>query len=113
MGDQSMSKLYPNTAEVQSVSESQTASGTVDPTYSTRIAALECSIQNRNLQTTDSYGKETIVDVYKLYTPFNSTSETIIDSDRIVWRGKSFEITGVGDGAGHRHHLEIDMLEVD
>jgi hypothetical protein len=112
MGDESMS-LYLNTCLVQKVTEAQTSAGTVNPTYTTRISALECSIQNRNLQTTDSYAKETIVDVYKLYTPFNSTSEAIAKSDRIVWRGKSFEITGIGDGAGRRHHFEIDMLEVD
>ena len=104
--------IYPNTALIQSVTFSQTTSGTNDPTYSTRIASLTCSIQNRNLQTTNSFGKETLVDVYKLYTPYDSTSTTIDPSDRVIWRGKSFEITGIGDGAGHQHHFEIDMLEV-
>jgi hypothetical protein len=69
-------------------------------------------MQNRNLQTTNSYDKETLVNVFKLYTPFNSTSETIDESDRVVWRGQTFEITGLGDGAGRKHHFEIDLLEV-
>jgi len=104
--------LYPNTCVVQSKADSQTAFGTADPAYSTRIASLACSIQNRNLQTTNSFGKETLVNVYKLYTPYDSTSTTIDESDRITFNGKTFEITGIGDGAGHNHHLEIDMLEV-
>lgn len=104
--------LYPNTCEVQKVTVSQTSAGTADPTYSTRIASLTCSIQNRNLQTTNSFGKETLSNVFKLYTPYDSTSTTIKASDRVIWRGKSFEITGLGDGAGRQHHFEIDMLEV-
>jgi hypothetical protein len=52
------------------------------------------------------------VNVYKLYTPYDSTSVTIDEADRIIFDGKSFEITGIGDGAGHNHHFEIDMLEV-
>lgn len=105
--------LYPNTCEVEKVTVSQTAFGTANPTYTTRIASLTCSIQNRNLQTTNSFNKETLTNVYKLYTPFDSTSTTIVEADRIIWRGKTFEITGIGDGAGRSHHLEIDMLEVD
>lgn len=111
MGDVDMS-LYPNTVEIQQVSFSQTTSGTANPTYSTRIAALSCSVQNRNLQTTNSFGKETLVNVFKLYTPFDSTSQTITEKDRVVWNSQTFEITGIGDGAGHNHHFEIDLLEV-
>ena len=104
--------LYPNTCLVQKKTDAATAFGTANPTYSTRIAALECSIQNRNLKTTNSFGKETLTNVYKLYTPYDATSTTITEADRIVFSGKTFEITGIGDGAGHNHHLEIDMLEV-
>jgi hypothetical protein len=107
-----ISMIYPNTALVQQVSFSQTTSGTAKPTYSTRIAAIECSIQNKNLQTTNSYDKETLVNVFKFYTPYNSTSATIEESDRIVWNGQTFEITGIGNDAGHNHHFNIDMLEV-
>jgi hypothetical protein len=104
--------LYPNTVVIQQVSFAQTSAGTANPTYTTRIASLSCSVQNRNLQTTNSFGKETLVNVFKLYTPFNSTSQTIDASDRVVWNGQTFEITGIGNGAGHNHHFEIDMLEV-
>jgi hypothetical protein len=104
--------LYPNTALVQSKTDGQTSSGTASPTYSTRIASLACGIQNRQLKTENEYGKETLVTVYKLYTPYDSVSTAIDETDRVIWRGKSFEITGIGDGAGHKHHLEIDMLEV-
>jgi len=105
--------LYPNTCEVLQKTDSQTAFGTADPTYSTRIAALTCSIQNRNLKTVNEFDKETLSNVFKLYTPYDSTSTAIVESDRISWRGKTFEITGIGDGAGHQHHFEIDLLEVD
>ncbi len=111
MGDNGMS-LYPNTCLVESKTTVQTVAGTVSPTYATRIASLACSIQNRNLQTTNTFGKPTLVNVYKLYTPFNSTTTAIDPSDRITWRGKIFEITGIGDGAGRQHQFEIDMLEV-
>lgn len=104
--------IYPNTVLVQQVSFAQSDAGTAISTYSTRIASLEASMQNRNLQTTNSFGKETLVNIFKLYTPFDSTSETITEKDRIVWRGQTFEITGLGDGAGHKHHFEIDLLEV-
>jgi hypothetical protein len=105
--------IYPNTVLVQSVESAQTAAGTSNPTYSTRIAALSCSVQGKNLQTTNSYNKETLVNVFKLYTPNNATSLTIDESDRVVFGTKTFEITGIKDGAGRGHHLEIDMLEVD
>lgn len=104
--------IYPNTALVQQVSFGQSASGTATPTYSTRIAALACSLQRRNTDTTNSFKKETLVNVYRLYTPNNSTSLTIDESDRVTSGGKVFEITGIADGAGRGHHLEIDMLEV-
>jgi len=105
--------LYPNTCEVQKVTIARTTSGTANPTYATRIASLTCSIQNRNLRTVNEFGKETLTNVYKLYTPYDSTSTTMKESDRVIWDGRTFEITGIGDGAGRRHHLEIDMLEVD
>jgi len=105
--------LYPNTCEVQKVVVSQTTTGTADSAYSTRIASLTCSIQNRNLQEANSFNKETLVNIFKLYTPYDATSTTIKEADRVIWRGKTFEITGIGDGAGRQHHLEIDMLEVD
>jgi len=104
--------IYKNTALIQQVSFAQTISGTANPTYSTRIASLACSIQNRNLQTTNSYGKETLVNVFKLYTANNTTSLAISEKDRVIWGTKTFEITGIADGAGRGHHLEIDMLEV-
>ena len=104
--------IYNNTCVVQKKTVAQTTSGTANPTYATRIASLECSIQNRNLRTIDDFGKASLVNVYKLYAPYNSTNTTITESDRVVWRGKTFEITGIGDGAGRTHHLEIDMREV-
>jgi len=104
--------IYPNTCVVQSKTDAQTVTGTANPTYSTRIAALTCSVQNRTLKTVNAFGKETLTDVYKLYTAYDSTSTEINETDRITFIGKTFEITGIGDGAGHNHHLEIDMLEV-
>ena len=104
--------LYPNTCEVKKYTVARTDEGTANPTYATRIASLTCSIQNRNLRTVNEFGKETLTNVYKLYTPYNSTSTAMTEGDRVIWDGKTFEITGIGDGAGHRHHLEIDMIEV-
>jgi hypothetical protein len=104
--------LYPNTALVEQVSFAQTTSGTANPTYSTRIASLDCSLQRKDTDTTNSFNKETLVNVYRLYTPIDTTSLTIEESDRITSDGKVFEITGIADGAGRGHHLEIDMLEV-
>jgi hypothetical protein len=104
--------IYPNTALVQQVSFNQTTSGTANPTYSTRIASLACSLQRKDTNTTNSFNKETLVNVYRLYTPNNATSLTIDESDRVTSDGKVFEITGIADGAGRGHHLEIDLLEV-
>ena len=104
--------LYPNTALIEQVSFAQTTSGTANPTYSTRIASLACSLQRKDTQTTNSFNKETLVNVYRLYTPNDTTSLTIDESDRITSGGKVFEITGIADGAGRSHHLEIDILEV-
>ena len=101
-----------NTCEVQEKTTAQTVAGTVNPTYTTRIASLECSIQGKTLATTNTFGKPTLVNVYKLYTLIDSTSSTIDEADRVIWRGKTFEITGIEDAAGRGHHYQIDMLEV-
>jgi hypothetical protein len=104
--------IYPNTVEVQLKTTGQTVAGTVNPTYSTRIAALVCSVQGDAVTTANTFGKPTQINVYELYTPIDTTSLTIDESDRIKFEGKVFEITGIKDGAGRGHHLEINMLEV-
>ncbi len=104
--------MYIHTATIQKVAFAQTAAKTSNPTYSTRIASLDCLIQGKTLQTTNSYGKETLVNVFKLYCDYNSTTLTIDESDRVVFGSKTFEITGIKSGGGHTHHLEINLLEV-
>jgi len=104
--------MYIHTATIQQVSFAQTAAKTANPTYSTRIASLDCLIQGKNLQTTNSYGKETLVNVYILYCDYNSTTTAITEKDRVVFGTQTFEITGIKPGGGHTHHLEINLLEV-
>lgn len=104
--------MYIHTAVIQQVSFAQTAAKTANPTYSTRIASLDCLIQGKTLQTSNSYGKETLVNVFKLYCDYNSTTLAIDESDRVVFGSQTFEITGIKPGGGHTHHLEINLLEV-
>lgn len=105
--------MYIHTAVIQQVSFSQTAAGTSNPTYSTRIASLDCLVQGKTLKTTNSFGKETLVNVYKLYCDYNSTNLAIDEKDRVVWKSRTFEITGIKSGGGQEHHLEINLLEVE
>jgi len=104
--------IYPNTALIESKTDAQTAEGTANPTYSTRIASLTCSVQRKKANTSNSFSKETLVNEYRLYTPIDTDSLAIDETDRVTSGGKVFEITGKADGAGQGHHLEIDMLEV-
>jgi hypothetical protein len=101
-----------HSALVQSLSSAQTATGTFNPTYSTRIASLPCLVQGKTLSETDEFGKKTLRNVYRLYCENNSTSSAIDESDRVVWSSRTFEITGIKDGGGQSHHLEIDLREV-
>ncbi len=104
--------MYIHTAVIQKVAFSTTAAGTSNPTYSTRIASLDCLVQGKQVQTSNSFGKETLVNVFKLYCDYNSTTLTIDESDRVVWQSRTFEITGIKSGGGQTHHLEINLLEV-
>ena len=105
--------IFVHTAEIQKKTIAQTSAGTVNPTYSTRIASLSCLVQGKTLQTENEFNKETLVNIYRLYTLNDSTSSTITTSDRVIWQTRQFEITGIKDGGGRSHHYEIDMLEVE
>ena len=108
----SFSGLMNATALIQKVAFAQTASMTANPTYSTRIASLACTVQPKSLKSVDEYGKITLRNGYRLYCDNNSTNAAIDESDRITWDSKTLEIFAIGDGAGRGHHFEIDMLEV-
>lgn len=108
----SLGNLKNTTALIQSVAFSQTTSGTANPTYSTRIASLTCTVQPKRLKSVDEFGKITLMNGYRLYCDFNSTNEAIDESDRVTWDSRTFEIFAIGDGGGRGHHFEIDMLEV-
>ena len=107
-----MINLLRHSAIIQSLGTSQTATGTYNPTYSTRIASLQCLVQGKSLKSTDEFGKVSLENVYKLYCMYNSTNSAIAESDRVVWQSRTFEITGIKDGGGQARHFEIDMLEV-
>ena len=104
--------IYKQIVTIQSRTSSQTVTGTSNPTYATRIASLVCSVQKKRLSTVDQFGKLTLSNVFRLYTPVNSTNLAIEETDRVIWGTRSFEIDGIGDGGAQGHHLEIDMLEV-
>jgi hypothetical protein len=114
MADDGMSlgNLKNTTALIQSVSFTQTTSGTANPTYATRIASLSCSVQPKKLETVDEFGKITLRNGYRLYCDYNATNAAIVEKDRVTWDSRTFEIDAIGDGAGRGHHFEIDMLEV-
>ena len=107
-----MINLLKHSATIQSVSNAQTTSGTYNPTYSTRITALRCLIQGKTVKSTDSFGKISLQNVYKLYCENNTTNLTIVETDRVVFGSQTFEITGIKDAAGQSHHLEMNLLEV-
>ena len=107
-----MINLLDKIATIQKKTISQTASGTADPTYSTRIASLPCGIQGKQLRTANSFGKQTLVNGFGLYCEYNDTNTAIVEADRVVWGTRNFEIVGIKPGGGREHHLEIDMLEV-
>jgi hypothetical protein len=108
----SFSSLMNTTALVQKVAFAQTTSMTANPTYSTRITSLACSVQPKRLKSVDEFGKITLMNGYRLYCEYNSTNAAIDETDRVTWDSRTFEINAIGDGAGRNHHFEIDMLEV-
>ncbi|RKY10356.1 MAG: hypothetical protein DRP56_01215 [Planctomycetota bacterium] len=107
-----MINLLVHSCVVKSISSAQTDQGTYDPTYANRIASLKCLIQGKTLSESDEFSRKTLRNVYRLYCINNATNAAIIESDRVVWGTRTFEITGIKDGGGQSHHLEIELREV-
>jgi len=109
----SLTSLLISTAEVKQLSTGQNAMGGVTKSYTTRIATLRCRIWPKTLTETDSYGKKTMIEVWKLACEATATNLAIIESDQIVFGGSTYEITGIGNPSSMNHHLELDLREVD
>jgi len=68
-------------------------------------------VQKKRLSTVGQFGKQTLSNVFRLYTPANSTSLAIEENDRVICGTRYLEIDGIGDGGAQGHHPEIDMQE--
>ena len=99
-----MYNLLIHTATIQAKTTSQTAAGTFSATFADR-ATIKCLIQPITLTESNELGRVTKRTGYKMYC----MPTTITESDRVVWDGKTFEVTGIGDASGQGHHLEIDL----
>jgi len=100
-----MKHLYKHSVVVQSFSRVQNATGTYDPTYTTRIDGLPCLLQHVNLQQRDEYGKQTLRKAVKLFCDYNGFPEakeltfdgtsgylTVLDADAVDFGTGDFSI---------------------
>ena len=112
-----MNNLYRHSVAIQSMTTAQLGSGTYDPTYSERIAALECLLQHKTIRTTNEYGRIVYRSIVRLYCDYSSTTAAIAENDRVVVASTgnmapfegTYEILGIKDAGGQGRHLEIDM----
>jgi len=104
--------FFDNTALVQQVTTSQSATGGVVKGLSTRIESLACRIGTRNMSEVDDFGRRVVVAGWRLYCTASTANKAIKESDVITVGGQKFEVTGSKNPALLNHHLEIDLREV-
>lgn len=105
-----MDNLYRHTVVVQSLANSQNATGTANPTYSTRFAALKCLLQPKTLKNMNEFGKLTVRNIVKMFCSYQPTItvEDRVVSTQGVFAG-TYEILGIKDAGGQANHLEIEL----
>lgn len=101
-------------AEVQQITTSQTGMGGQKKNYSTRISALACRISKKfkGLNEVEQFGKLTIRNLWMLYCEATTAALAIIETDRIIFNSKTYDITGIYNPGQLDRHLEIELLEV-
>jgi len=104
--------FYDSTAVINKTVTSQTAMGGMKKNYEQRIGSLLCRMSAKSVIEGDELGKMTLREVNRLYCEASTTNKAIIESDRVVIGGRTYEVTGIANPGLQDHHLEIDLSEI-
>ena len=109
----SIDDFYNSTAVVKKVTTTTTNMGGVKKTSATRIASLPCRFTIRKpITETDTNGKLSVTQIWRLYCEASSTNKAIKESDIIEIDSNEYEITGINNPALLDRHLQIDLYRI-
>ncbi len=110
----SIDTLLTETCSVQKTTTSSTSAGGVVNTFTNRIASLKCLLnQRRRRSEAIEFGKVTNRDENILFTEYNTSAATIVESDRIVSNSRTFEVIKTPYDPGNRNsHFQIELEEI-
>lgn len=109
----SLTSLLNQRARVDKNTPTTTNFGTESKSWSTRIANLKCRYSARQLNEPVEYGKAITQNSGRFYCEATTTNRAIVLSDRIVWKDRKFQVTGIYEPGEMGVHLQIDVEEVD
>ena len=100
------------TVLVQQSSQTRNAMGGTTQVFSTRIESLRCRLRPLRQEERVVNGKMTSIAPWRLYCVADTAGRTIEATDRIIWRGKTFQVKTLYNAGQLDRHMQIDILEI-